>query len=256
MECKGKTMKGKDGMYISKPDKNNIYKWVKTGANKKTRKAAKETTMKASKNAANNELNLDGVKKPKHKYFIHDNRSRPYVVYDYGNNVTIYGQKYDLDTNKEYVTKKLHEIKYKKIFLGDNVLKLKRYESGKGNSILLQTGPSKYVYIGDGIREFSTKDGDVIEKYQSGIGNNDVPYPYAIGKKYTYFMLDDGTVKEGPKFKYVSNDEVDLTVDAYDQLYGWSEMAKNKDGNKRPVTNVNSKSKTYAVKILQKRGYS
>jgi len=29
MDCKGKTMKGKDGTYVSKPDKNNRYKWVK-----------------------------------------------------------------------------------------------------------------------------------------------------------------------------------------------------------------------------------
>ena len=31
-DCKGKTMKGKDGMYVSQPDKNNVYKWVKKAA--------------------------------------------------------------------------------------------------------------------------------------------------------------------------------------------------------------------------------
>ena len=60
---------------------------------------------------------------------------------------------------------------------------------GRGNSILLQTGKNKYVYIGDGIRSFTTKNGDVIKKYYSPVGNNEVPYPYAIGDKYVYIML-------------------------------------------------------------------
>lgn len=33
MDCKRKMKKGKDGMYRSKPDKNNVYKWVKVVKN-------------------------------------------------------------------------------------------------------------------------------------------------------------------------------------------------------------------------------
>jgi hypothetical protein len=55
-------------------------------------------------------------------------------------------------------------------------LKFKEYELKKGerrgNTILLQTGKNKYVYIGDGIRSFTTKNGDVIKKYYSPVGNN------------------------------------------------------------------------------------
>ena len=47
MDCKGKTMKGKDGTYVSKPDKNNRYKWVKQSSQrriKNNRKNCRETT--------------------------------------------------------------------------------------------------------------------------------------------------------------------------------------------------------------------
>lgn len=58
INCKGKTMDGKDGSYVSSPDKNNIYKWVKTR---------------------------------KHiSYSIEWNGGHPYTVHDYGNRVDVY----------------------------------------------------------------------------------------------------------------------------------------------------------------------
>ena len=50
--------------------------------------------------------------------------------------------------------------------------------------------PYKYLYIGSEIYSFNTIEDDVIIDYFSDIGNNDVPYPYAIGEKYIYFMLE------------------------------------------------------------------
>ena len=57
-----KVMKGLDGEYISKPDKNNIYKWVK----------------------------VEIIPKPKHIYKIHYNGSYVFSIYDYGDKVDIY----------------------------------------------------------------------------------------------------------------------------------------------------------------------
>jgi hypothetical protein len=199
MDCKGKTMKGKDGTYVSKPDKNNRYKWVKQSS----------TTNSTKKN-------LEGVK-PKHKYEIIDNGIIPYVVNDYGKRVEVYSNKYDETTNKAAIQGKILEIPYKKIFVGDNELNLKDYEKrGKrrGNSILLQNMNGKYTYIGDGIREFSAKAGDVIKEYYSPIGNNDVPYPYAVGEKFTYLLVDE--------VLYVNNDLLDLTKDVNEQYYLFS----------------------------------
>ena len=51
----------------------------------------------------------------------------------------------------------------------------------------------KYIYIGSEIYSFTTGNGkeNAIVKYISPIGNNDVPYPYAISGKYTYLMIED-----------------------------------------------------------------
>lgn len=199
MDCKGKTMKGKDGTYISKPDKNNTYKWVKQSS-------AKNSTKK----------NLEGIK-PKHKYEIVDNGAIPYVVKDYGKRVEVYSNKYDETTNNEVIQGKILDVPYKKIFVGDNELKLKGYEKrGKrrGNSILLQNTNGKYTYIGDRISEFSTKEGDVIKEYYSPLGNSAVPYPYAVGEKFTYLLVDE--------LMYVNNNLLDLTKDVNEQYYQFS----------------------------------
>jgi len=43
------------------------------------------------------------------------------------------------------------------------------------------------------------------------MGNSNVPYPYAIGKKYTYLMLE---------CIYVENSQLDDIVDPYVWFYG------------------------------------
>jgi len=216
MDCKGKTMDGKDGKYISKPDKRKIYKWVKI-------ESSNGTTRKK----------ID-IAKPKHRYIIQDNGSHPYQVYDYGSRADIYAFSYDLESDEELLNKKLLSVPYKKIFPGDNALKLKDYSSGKGNTVLLYQKNGKYIYIGDGIREFATKDGDVIEKYYSPIGNSSVPYPYAVGKKYTYFLVD--------RTEYVDNTLLDLKQDGYTQLYGFAQ--KKGDNERAPIESKKLQEKT------------
>jgi hypothetical protein len=259
MDCKGKKMKGNDGQtYISKADKNGVYKWTlskigtktKTGTKKtsksvtKTRKNKKISTPEPANSSKNVVLDLSG-KKPKHKYTIEDNGDSPYIVYDYGNRVEVFGQDYDEEKSAFSISEKLLDTKYKKLFVGDNDINLPYYEKkGKwrGNTILLETGPGKYIFIGNGIREFTTVDGDTIEKYYSPLGNNFVPYPYAVGKKYTYFMLDNGRVKEGPKYHYIPNEDLNLKEDPYQVLYDFVE-------SKLDRYNL----KTYKVKVLRKR---
>ena len=71
---------------------------------------------------------------------------------------------------------KLMSVKYEQIFLGDNGLNdaYWTFKRGiaKGNTILLHLGKGKYILIGKGIVSFSTKNGDVIKKYYSPVGNN------------------------------------------------------------------------------------
>lgn len=57
----------------------------------------------------------------------------------------------------------------------------------KGNSILVQISRQKYLFIESTIYSFQTS--DPIQEFYSPVGNNDVPYPVAIGTKFVYLML-------------------------------------------------------------------
>lgn len=62
-----------------------------------------------------------------------------------------------------------------------------------GNSVLLvshQKNKPLYVFIGESIFSFSTPSQDKIISFTSPMGNNAVPYPYAIGQKYAYLFLE------------------------------------------------------------------
>jgi hypothetical protein len=111
--------------------------------------------------------------------------------------------------------KKIVDTKYTTLFLGDNLLNDSKYEKkGKGsigNSILVEVSKHKYIYIGNEIYSFETAED--IKSYYSPIGNNDVPYPYAIGDNLTYFMLDKKTVP---------SDLLDSKKDGYGQFYGYN----------------------------------
>ena len=169
---------------------------------------------------------VDEKVKPKYIYEIIDNGPIPFVVFDYGGRVDVYNQHYDQETNEYEMQGKIMDSKYIKIFVGDNELNAPDYDlekgSGRGNTILLQTGKDEYTYIGDGIRSFRTKDGDVIEKYYSPVGNNAVPYPYAVGQKYVYLMLNN---------EYEPVEDFDLTKDVYTQFYGWNVDKKDRDSH-------------------------
>ena len=57
----------------------------------------------------------------------------------------------------------------------------------EGNTLLLEVGGRKYVYIsGLEITEFRTD--DKIQDYLSLMGNNTIPYANILGGKYTYFI--------------------------------------------------------------------
>lgn len=221
-DCKGLTKKGNDGKtYISSVDKNGIYKWV-----------LKENDKRAT-------LKKSGIK----TYKIIDNGSEPFVVDVSPTHIEIYSQIYINDNGVDLYerNKKIADISYKKIFIGDNNLKLDQGVAPKGmypgNSILIQTANGKYTYIGQEIYSFETKDDEEIKAYYSPVGNSVVPYPYAVGENYTYFMLDKETVP---------NELLNLKEDAYGQFYGHTikdETLKNK---------IDSSKKRFKTKMIHK----
>lgn len=144
--------------------------------------------------------------------YVEDNGIRPFKVEIDKGVVRVYPILYNKDADKtEYQEKTVYEGPFQHIWLGDNYLKLRFYDppGAKGNSILLRTGKSQYVYIGHIIFSFDTGSDEIVE-YYSPIGNSDVPYPYAMGKEYAYFMLDE---------KKVPVDQLDAEKDGYQQFY-------------------------------------
>jgi hypothetical protein len=198
-DCKGMTKKGNDGKdYVSAADRKGIYKWVPKD------KGARTTIKKK------------GVK----TYTMLDNGSDPFVADVSPSRIEIYRQTYKEEGGVESYTrdKKVLDTPYTKLFVGDNDLRLTMKESGvapkgmyPGNSILIQTGKGKYIYAGDQIYSLETVGDEDIKAYYSPVGNSAVPYPYAIGENYTYFMLDKETLP---------NELLDLKKDAYPQFYG------------------------------------
>lgn len=86
---------------------------------------------------------------------------------------------------------------YVKKYIGDD----------NGNTVLVETTPKHFTYIGDAIFTFVTTD-DIVY-YMSSTGNSDIPYPYAKGTVNTYLMLDR---------LYIPN-QYRLLNDPYSQLY-------------------------------------
>ena len=214
-DCKNIVKKGNDGTsYVSSPDKLGVYKWVKNNKTKKVKRMSGKT------------------------YEIIDNGSTTFIAFvKPGSRIEVYTNLYreDRQLNPD---KKVLDVAYSKLFLGDNLLNDPYYgKKGKliGNSILIQTGKNKYVYVGSEIYSFETK--EEIKKYYSPIGNSFVPYPYAVGESLTYFMLDKETLP---------NELLDLKKDGYGQFYGYTVKDK---------SIVDKAKKHFKVKVIKKNTY-
>lgn len=143
-------------------------------------------------------------------YTIHDNRGTPFIVYCNNSNIHIYKQNEqfyyinssDFDNNLknnywmyiQYVT----SFQPKKIFIGKS-LKCKMTEelntynkNYDGNSILLHIDKLTYVLIQQNIISFKAQ--NEIIKFASPMGNNNVPYMYAIDKKDMYYLLSENMI--------------------------------------------------------------
>ena len=138
-----------------------------------------------------------------------------------------------------------------KVFIGEDKELIGRnsIKSRKdiGNTILLKTD-NTYVFIGDHVYQFKAIDGDTIVKYYSPVGNNAVPYPYAIGKKYIYLLGEKIAVEKS----YFDFDE--YADDIYGQYY-YPLMVENKrfEGARQKKQELDSKTHKLKTKILRKK---
>ena len=165
-DCKGLSKKGSDGRtYTSVADKRGIYTW------KPTIKSKKAT----------------GVK----RYITVDNGTNPWIVDDYPKEqrVTIYKNNVD-GSGKMLEPIKVTEMKYLNLWLSNPDSKKFAEYWKKGNTVLIQKSKNVFVLVYRNITEFKIEEGDEPIKFMSPIGNNDVPYPYLIGKTNLYMLVD------------------------------------------------------------------
>jgi len=167
---------------------------------------------------------------PGKKYFINDNGGRPFLVIV---DQIIWVFKSHIREDTYEFGELLFKIKkYQKIFIGkDPTSKILN-----GNSVLIQLSDHNYIYIGEKIYKFKTK--DIIIKYKSPVGNSDVPYPYAIGTSNTYMMLE---------MSYIKNTDIPKNLEKYKKTcYPLSVYCFYYDKIKKPISKIN-------YKIIQER---
>jgi len=191
-DCKGKVLKGNDGAsYKSVANSGGVYTWKPVGRVTKT-------------------LKLKGK-----RYFITDNGGKPWIVEDFSKDhkAIIYRNHGD-NVNDIVDPVKVGEMKYMALWTSSDSSAFGDWK--KGNTILIQKSKDTFVLVYRNVSEFKVLDEPI--KFMSPIGNNDVPYPYLIGTKYVYFLVDSGD------FKYVLKDDLDLRTDVYSQLWGINEF--------------------------------
>ena len=139
-------------------------------------------------------------------YYPLDNGGRPFKVEinedKHKHVLDVYG---NYQESKTY-NKKLYSTKYTNIWVGKSPkIEMTLFSDGygkkfEGNSILVETGNLEYVFIGEKI--FSFKSIAPIKTYVSPVGNNDVPYPYAVDSDgYIYLMIENVIIHPNEKTK-------------------------------------------------------
>lgn len=109
------------------------------------------------------------------RYEVHDNGGRPFAVTVEDNTVTVQ----NLYTNDV-------------LYAGSDIASV-HVGGVDGNSILLHLSHDNYMWIGWKVLKFCLHDGaDGVARFESPIGNSDVPYPYAVTHDgAVYFFLDE-----------------------------------------------------------------
>lgn len=190
-------------------------------------------------------------------YYIHHNYDRPFrvVITSPDNNmagddemdgdvstvnvqriyhVRVYestGYNYTLEMN-QYSNHPCMNLDTNQIFIGKSPRNATTSNGGygpdfDGNTILFRwpsnetsAGEHLYVYIGENIVKFNAK-GRIV-KYRSDVGNNDVPYPFAVDEYgYIYLLAENVVIAPSP---VNTIDEIDDDYDIYDYYYDKCKM--------------------------------
>lgn len=123
-------------------------------------------------------------------FMIHDNGGTPFAVTVNGGSVTV------IETQGDSVVWEVSDST--RVFVGESpVTDMTTFSGGhgpifRGNSILVKTNDNEYTYIGARIYSFRSE--SEIVRYVSEVGNNDVPYPYAVDEEDNFYLMIEDVV--------------------------------------------------------------
>jgi hypothetical protein len=150
-------------------------------------------------------------------YDIHDNGGCPFRVRVRGPWLDIFRDPLDYeappeeDDTSDYEAPPVeqrrapdHSVLYKQLFIGKSpATRMTRYSGGHGpefdgNTILYSVPGSdrEYAHIGRDLAKFRTH-ASVVE-FVSPVGNNDVPYPYAVDALHNTYLIIEGATLTRP----------------------------------------------------------
>lgn len=152
-------------------------------------------------------------------YYTHNNGGRPYKVDIRDEEVKIYNNYEIKNPDKPIVA-----FKPSKVFIGESPeCYAEKYD---GNTILLEIGENEYIYIGECITKFKTL--SKVIYYLSPVGNNDVPYPFAIDEKGNFYLIAEDIIllAEGGHVAGIKETE---DCDPYEYYYHKSKIGRDFD---------------------------
>lgn len=154
---------------------------------------------------------------PPRTYLTHHNGDRPYKVVVTGDYVTV------LEGNL-FAAKPVYEETVNQIFVGSSPFNEMTWFSGgfgpefDGNAMLLHEHDLEYVFVGQSVYRFHALSS--IIKFVSPVGNNDVPYPYAIDYEDRYYLFIERVIVRIPP-ELITNV---FTFDPYRYYYSESSI--------------------------------
>ena len=173
------------------------------------------------------ELNINNYQ----EYFTHSNGSRPYKIIIYNNNLVRVFKSDNCILN----------VFPQQIFVGKSEKnKMTEYSGGygasfDGNTILLKMNDTTYFYIGGKMFSFTVN--NPIISYYSPVGNNDVPYPYAIDSQNNYYLMIEDVILNNTKelINFLINNN-----DPYEYYYQATLITEDRGIGTKPLFQNNS----------------
>lgn len=131
-------------------------------------------------------------------YRTHDNGGSPYQVVVGRDRVSVY--ELDRSFDEDVYLSRVLEVRRPLAVHPGTWRGRGGYESPspKGNSVLIQGRGATCIFVGHLLFRFSLVDEFV--KFVSPLGNNDVPYPWLVGSRFVYLLLEEdgaNTVRKG-----------------------------------------------------------